>query len=208
MSAQRNQTKKRQSYQKKSRILLRDDYIPDLLLLLCRWFGIFFRFRSASSSRSPWRSFFFLLCGQEKNNFPRLLTCKTVENEVPIDESGVQQQQQPREREKPKNVAHDPLWLTIQFSFRRQDRSSSSALSTAKSTGGTILEIQLLYPIVVARLVGRIRSERKFGWWRKSQSWLRSLCHLVGSFFSYFVLDPSFLSIWSQWLPTRQRSVQ
>lgn len=55
-------------------------------------------------------------------------------------------------REKPKNVAHDPLWLTIQFSFRRQDRSSSSALSTAKSTGGTILEIHPPYPIVVARL--------------------------------------------------------
>jgi hypothetical protein len=96
----------------------------------------------------------FFLCGHEKNNFPRLLTCNTVENGVPIDESGVQQQHSSleREREKPKNVAHDPLWLTIQFSFRRQDRSSSSALSTAKSTGGTILEIHPPYPIVVARL--------------------------------------------------------
>jgi hypothetical protein len=34
----------------------------------------------------------FFLCGHEKNNFPRLLTCNTVENGVPIDESGAQQQ--------------------------------------------------------------------------------------------------------------------
>lgn len=99
--------KKRQSCKKKVGFFLRDDYIPDLLLLLCRWFGIFFRFRSASSSRSPWRSFFFFLCGHEKNNFPRwLLTCNTVENGVPIDESGAPTAaaaQQPRERERERN---------------------------------------------------------------------------------------------------------
>jgi hypothetical protein len=61
--------------------------------------------------RVPLGDPFFFLCGHEKNNFPRLLTCNTVENGVPIDESGVQQQHSSleREREKPKNVAHDPL---------------------------------------------------------------------------------------------------